>query len=85
MDYMEDINVGDNKSRRVWQICVSPQNKSKLEKEGLVRMDVLIKEDIKEKVDQFMRDINQKEITTYYPTITRSRSKCFDIVCVQSM
>ena len=31
-------------------------NKSKLEKEGLIRTYVLIKEDIKEKVDEFMRD-----------------------------
>ena len=35
-------------------------NKSKLEKEGLIRTYVLIKEDIKEKVDEFMRGRNQK-------------------------
>ena len=57
-------------------------NKSRLEKEGLIRTDVLIKEDIKDKVDECMRGRNQKEITTYYPIITRSHSKCFDIVCV---
>ena len=33
-------------------------------------MEVLIKEKFKEKVDEFIRGRKQKEITTYYPTIT---------------
>ena len=40
-------------------------NMSKLDKEGLIGTDVLIKEDIKEKIDEFIRGRNQKEITTY--------------------
>ena len=74
---LEVIRVGGDNTYVIPHI-----NKAKLEKEGLVRTEVLIKEDIKEKVDEFIRGKNQKEITTYYPIKTRSRSKCFDIVCV---
>ena len=74
---LEVIRVGGDNTYVIPHI-----NKAKLEKEGLVRTEVLIKEDVKEKVDEFIRGKNQKEITTYYPIKTRSRSKCFDIVCV---
>ena len=74
---LEVIRVGGDNTYVIPHI-----NKAKLEKEGLVRTEVLIKEDIKEKVDEFIRGKNQKEITTYYPIKTHSRSKCFDIVCV---
>ena len=74
---LEIIKVGGDNTYVIPHI-----NKAKLEKEGLVRTEVLIKEDVKEKVDEFIRGKNQKEITTYYPIKTRSHSKCFDIVCV---
>ena len=54
-------------------------NNLKWEKDEFIRKDVLIKEDIKENVDEFRSGRNQKEITTYYPAITLSLSKCFDI------
>ena len=74
---LEIIKVGGDNTYVIPHI-----NKAKLEKEGLVRTEVLIKEDDKEKVYEFIRGRNQKEIATYYTTITCSRSKCFDIVCV---
>ena len=77
MAMLEIIKVGGYNTYVIPHI-----NKSKLEKEDLVRMEVLIKEDVKEKVDEFIRGKNQKEITTYYHIKMRSRSKCFDIVCV---
>ena len=52
---LEVIRVGGDNTYVIPHI-----NKAKLEKEGLVRTEVLIKEDIKENFDRFMIDSNQK-------------------------
>ena len=52
---LEIIRVGGDKKYVMPHI-----NKTNLEKEDLVRTEVLIKEYIKEKVYHFMRDSNQK-------------------------
>ena len=60
MAMLEIIKVGGYNTYVIPHI-----NKSKLEKEDLVRMEVLIKEDVKEKVDEFIRGRNQKDVIMY--------------------
>ena len=51
-------------------------NKSVLEMEGSIRTEVVIKEELRDMIDIKMNLVNQKLITTYYPTSTCPHSKC---------
>ena len=60
-------------------------NKSALEKEGCIRTEVVINEDMKDMVERCIKGTSQKSITTYFPVLTRSRTKCLITVSKQSI
>ena len=60
-------------------------NKSSLEKEGSIRTEVVIYEDMKDMVEHCIEGTSQKIITTYFPVLTRSRSKCLINVSKESI